>query len=158
MDRILSEIPRALVVDDDKDMRDIICSLLCSDGIEVMEASNGLDALRLIKNSTPDIVLLDVGLPDISGLQVFVEMRSDKQIGEVPVIFVTGETNFSDRISGHLGRITRYLKKPFSGAELFRQVRSTLEADNDIGRFRRHRQQLSTSQIAWMECRTRVTA
>jgi DNA-binding response OmpR family regulator len=116
---------RLLLVDDDVDVRASVrlgFELQWRD-IEVLEAERGADALRLVEEHRPDLVLLDVGLPDIDGYGVLREIRA---FSSVPVIMLTARDQPIDKVRGLEGGADDYIAKPFDHLELMARVRGVL--------------------------------
>lgn len=117
---------KILIADDEKEMRDLINDLLTSSGYDVIQADNGKKALELADQERPDLVLLDVNMPEMEGTDVKARMNLDRSLANIPVIFVTGNADTEDKVSGfHLG-IDDYITKPFSLKELLARVDATL--------------------------------
>lgn len=112
-----------LVVDDEAMVREVVASYLERDGFKVQEAADGPTALRLALESRPDLVVLDVMLPAIDGLEVLTEIRKRY---DVPVILLTARTEEVDRVLGLELGADDYVVKPFSPRELAARVRSVL--------------------------------
>ena len=114
---------RVLVVDDSPSTRALVRRALERDGMEVREAASGGGALAMVEADPPDIVLLDIRLPDLDGREVLARLR---QTSGLPVILLTGETAEADRVSGLDAGADDYVVKPFSVNELAARVRATL--------------------------------
>ncbi|MEU5861350.1 MULTISPECIES: response regulator transcription factor [unclassified Nonomuraea] len=114
---------RLLVVDDEPNIRELFSASLRMAGFEVLTAADGREALRVAEESTPDLVMLDVMLPDIDGLAVAGRLRSRGR--RVPVLFVTAKDTPEDRIAG-LGLGEDYVTKPFSLEEVIARIRAVL--------------------------------
>ena len=112
-----------LVVDDEPMVREVVVSYLERDGFKVQEAADGKTALRLVLESRPDLVVLDVMLPAIDGLAVLSEIRKRY---DIPVILLTARTEEADRVLGLELGADDYVVKPFSPRELSARVRSVL--------------------------------
>jgi len=82
--------PTILVADDSDDLRQMLCTLLGMKGYRVIEASDGEQAVQATQNETPDLVLLDLGLPRLNGLSVIRRLRNELNLNEVPVVVITG--------------------------------------------------------------------
>ena len=106
---------RILVVDDEKRMVGFIRLNLEQDGFEVIEAFNGTDALNRLRDSLPDLILLDVMMPDIDGFEV---LRTIREISQVPVIMLTAKGEEDDKVKGLELGADDYVTKPFSIKEL----------------------------------------
>lgn len=113
-------LPRILAVDDSTMMQELI--KLALDGYyEVMVASNAVDALNLIYQEKISLVLLDVSMPEIDGLELCRTVRSISQFRDLPIIIVTAQDGFFDKLKGRFAGCTEYLTKPFD-AEKLRQL------------------------------------
>ncbi|HXG40143.1 MAG TPA: HD domain-containing phosphohydrolase [Candidatus Limnocylindrales bacterium] len=119
--------PRILVVEDDIANRVLLQRLLERDGYEVVAAvSEGHAALRVIANERPDLVLLDIGLPGLDGLEVCRRLRADRRTATLPVILLTGRTSVEDVVAGLDAGADDFLSKPYHEAELLARIRSAL--------------------------------
>jgi DNA-binding response OmpR family regulator len=112
-----------LVVDDDQDVRTMLTDLLHDEGFHAHEAADTAAGLAAIDKVTPDVVLLDVNMPSMNGLDMLAEIR---RRGELPVIFVTGRGGETDRVVGLRMGADDYVVKPFSSAELVARIHSVL--------------------------------
>lgn len=114
---------RILVVDDERRMVGFIRLNLEQDGFEVIEASNGNEALDRLRDSLPDLILLDVMMPDIDGFEV---LRMIREISQVPVIMLTAKGEEDDKVKGLELGADDYVTKPFSPRELVSRVKAVL--------------------------------
>ena len=112
-----------LVVDDDDDIRAALRDLLGDEGYRVVEASTGGEAITFCADQRPDVVLLDLGLPDMSGLDVLVQLR---EASSAPVLVLSGRTGETDRVVGLDLGADDYISKPFSGRELVARVNAAM--------------------------------
>jgi len=112
-----------LVIDDDPQVRTLVSRLLRHEGYEVIEAGDAAEALRQVAQRDPDLVLLDVVMPQVDGIDLLAELRSDSQ---VPVIMLTALGNEADRILGLRSGADDYMVKPFSPGELSARIESVL--------------------------------
>jgi two-component system, OmpR family, phosphate regulon response regulator PhoB len=118
---------RVLVVDDDQRVRTVVCWQLEADGYAVTEAADGAAALAQIERDRPDLVVLDLSLPGVGGLDVLRRVREADGTGTpLPVIVLSGRSGETDRIIGLDLGADDYLVKPFSPGELAARVRSLL--------------------------------
>ncbi|MBW3615930.1 MAG: response regulator transcription factor [Actinobacteria bacterium] len=115
--------PRVLVVDDMADTRRLVATALSREGFEVVQAENGEVALAMVGEQRPDLVLLDINMPGISGLDVMTELRVRHGI---PVILLTGRDEESDRVVGLELGAEDYIVKPFYVKELAARARAAL--------------------------------
>jgi two-component system, OmpR family, phosphate regulon response regulator PhoB len=114
---------RVLVVDDDPDVRTLITDLLGDEGFNCESAGTADEALAALREHPADVVLLDVTMPSMSGLDLMSEIRKHS---EVPIIFVTGKGGETDRVLGLRMGADDYVVKPFSSAELVARIHSVL--------------------------------
>jgi DNA-binding response OmpR family regulator len=117
---------RVLVVEDDPDIADLIARYLHKSGYDVEVRGNGRDALRAITEHPPGVVVLDLMLPQMNGLEVCRLIRADEKTAAIPVIMVTARGDESERIAGLEIGADDYIGKPFSPGELVARVRAVL--------------------------------
>jgi two-component system, OmpR family, phosphate regulon response regulator PhoB len=115
-----------LVVEDEPDIRRLVVLHLERDGFRCRTAANGLDALREAKANVPDLVVLDLMLPGLDGLEVCRRLRSDASTAGVPIIMLTAKSDEVDRVVGLEVGADDYVAKPFSPKELVARVRAVL--------------------------------
>jgi two-component system, OmpR family, phosphate regulon response regulator PhoB len=118
--------PRELVVDDDEAVRTLASWQLESDGFAVAQAGDGAEALTAIEDARPDLVVLDLTMPGVGGLDVLRRVRGAPATEALPVIVLSGRSGETDRIVGLDLGADDYLVKPFSPGELAARVRSVL--------------------------------
>ena len=117
---------RILVVDDSDQVRGILRRLLTPVGYEVVECVSGQSALRDIESRLPDLVLLDLELPDISGHEVLREIRANRATRLLPVIVLTGLATTDEKNRAYAEGVTDFLAKPFSTSELLARMRALI--------------------------------
>ena len=115
---------RAVVVDDEATLSDLLTMALRYEGWDVKAAADGRSAIALIRDFKPDVVILDVMLPDIDGLQVLHRLRSDGH--DMPILFLTAKDALDDRIAGLTAGGDDYVTKPFSLEELIARLRGLI--------------------------------
>jgi two-component system, OmpR family, alkaline phosphatase synthesis response regulator PhoP len=120
--------PKILVVDDELDMVELVAFNLRAEGYEVITATNGLEALNQARSALPDLILLDLMLPEIDGVAVCEILRRLPSTAQIPVIMVTAWTSEASRIVGLEAGAEDYVTKPFSPRELVLRVTRTLRA------------------------------
>jgi len=114
-------------VDDEPDVLDLVTYNLSQAGFQTMTAVDGAEALRKARSTAPDLILLDLMLPELDGLEVCKLLRRDAKTSVIPIIMVTARTGEMDRIVGlELGAVD-YVAKPFSPRELVLRVKKRLE-------------------------------
>ena len=118
-----STIGIVLVVDDDPDIRDALRDVLGDNGFTVLEAANGQEARQQLAQHEPDVILLDLGLPDVSGLDVLIELT---KASSIPVIVLSGRSGEADRVIGLELGADDYITKPFAARELVARTKVAL--------------------------------
>src|SRR5687768_15619502 len=114
---------RVLVVDDEPAIRRFLRTALSAHGYTVFEAASGEAALRSVVNDRPDVLILDLGLPDLDGLDVVVQLR---EWSRVPVIILSVREREADKIAALDAGADDYLTKPFGAGELMARLRAAL--------------------------------
>ncbi len=118
---------KILIIEDDADTSDMLREYFNSRGYEVLTAAWGGDALELCRRIPPDVIILDIRLPDINGYDIYQELRSNLQTSRTPIIFLTQQSGRKDVITGlKLGAVD-YITKPFDLEELGLRVRNVLQ-------------------------------
>ncbi len=121
-------VKRILVVEDEVDIRDFLKELLVDEGYNVQTAEDGIEALNAVKKAEPDLVVLDLGLPKMSGESVCLELR--KKYPRLPIIILTGRDTTPDIIKGLQLGADDYVTKPFIADELLARVKARLRVFN----------------------------
>src|SRR5262245_45283916 len=117
---------RILIVEDDPDIADLVAHYLDKAGFMTERVSSGRDALAAIAAKPPDLLVLDLMLPQVDGLEICRMVRSEKKTAAVPIIMLTARADESERIVGLELGADDYLAKPFSPNELVARVRALL--------------------------------
>jgi class 3 adenylate cyclase len=118
--------PHILIVDDNENNRAILAARLGAQGYSTLEACDGVEALEAARRDAPDLILLDVAMPRMDGLEACRRLRSDESLGFVPVILVTARTDSKDVVAGLEAGADEYLTKPVDQSALVARVRSML--------------------------------
>jgi len=114
-------------IDDDASMIDLVHLILGARGYRVLGAMSGPDALQLVSKVRPDLVLLDLMMPDMDGWDVYQRMRADETMRSIPVIIVTAKAQTIDRVLGlNIAKVEDYITKPFSPIELMDSISKIL--------------------------------
>jgi len=112
-----------LCVEDEPEMIDLIRLILNRKGYKVEGAAGGVEGIRLIKEIHPDLVLLDLMMPDMDGWEVYQQMKAETSLRDIPVIVVTAKAQNIDKVLGlHIAKVDDYIAKPFSPQELMDSV------------------------------------
>ncbi len=115
-----------LVVEDEPDIRNLVVHHLTRDGFRCRTATSGAEALASVRTAVPDLLVLDLMLPELNGLEVCRRLRADPATAGVPIIMLTAKTDEVDRIVGLEMGADDYVAKPFSPKELVARVRAVL--------------------------------
>jgi phosphate regulon transcriptional regulator PhoB len=117
---------RVLIVEDEPDIRDLLAFHLEREGYQVTRSRSGVDALRQVRARPPDLILLDLMLPELGGLDVCRRLRQDPRTASVPIVMLTARGEEVDRILGLEIGADDYIVKPFSPKEVVARVRAVL--------------------------------
>ena len=116
-------IKQILCIEDEPEMIDLIRLILNRRGFEVKGANGGIEGLEMVRQDPPDLVLLDLMMPDMDGWEVYQQMKADEKTRDIPVIVVTAKAQSIDRVLGlHIAKVDDYISKPFSPQELLASV------------------------------------
>jgi two-component system, OmpR family, response regulator VicR len=118
-----------LCVEDEPEMIDLIRLILGRRGFEVKGAAGGIEGLKIIRQEPPDLVLLDLMMPDMDGWEVYQQMKADEKTKHIPVIVVTAKAQSIDKVLGlHIAKVDDYITKPFSPQDLMNSVDKVLKS------------------------------
>lgn len=117
---------RILVIEDEPDLQQILAYNLRQQGHEVLQALNGSDGLRLARSGKPDLLLLDLMLPDLAGTEVCKTLKGDEATRHIPVLMLTAKGEEIDRVLGFELGAEDYVVKPFSVRELLLRIQAVL--------------------------------
>jgi two-component system phosphate regulon response regulator PhoB len=124
---------RILVIDDEPDLRELVAVNLDQAGYRVEGAGSGREALEALRRSRPDLVVLDLMLPDVSGTDLCRKLRRDPEFADIPIIMLTAKAEEVDRVVGFELGADDYVTKPFSPPELVLRVGAVLRRRLDEG-------------------------
>ena len=117
-----------LCIEDEPEMIDLIRLILGRRGFEVQGANGGAEGLKKIRANKPDLVLLDLMMPDMDGWEVYQQIKADESTKDLPVIVVTAKAQSIDKVLGlHIAKVDDYIAKPFSPQELLNSVEKVLK-------------------------------
>lgn len=119
---------RILIVDDEKSIRNLVRSYLEADGFDVLEARDGEQAVRSVRDQRPDLVVLDVAMPNLDGVEALRQIRS---FSDVYVVMLTARAEEVDKLIGLSVGADDYLAKPFSPRELVARIKAVLRRQRD---------------------------
>src|SRR5438876_8610233 len=129
-----SRRPRVLVVDDEEHITELVAMGLTYNGFDVERAASGRSALDMVQSRRPDLIVLDVMLPDLDGFEVARRIRQAEGAGtQVPVIFLTARDTTHDKVEGLRLGSDDYVTKPFSIEELIERVKAVLRRASGAG-------------------------
>lgn len=132
MERLPGGTPktRVLVIDDDPDVVDMLGLLLRTKGFEVLKAYRGVEGYNVARRELPDVVLLDIMMPNIDGYEVYRRLRLDPETRDIPVIFVSAKGQDEDIRNGLSCGAQGYIVKPFKAAVLVDKIREVVTAES----------------------------
>ena len=114
-------------IEDEQEMIDLVQLILGRRGFKVEGANGGLEGLEKVQQKKPDLVLLDLMMPDMDGWEVYQRMKSDESLREIPVIVITAKAQSIDKVLGlHIAKVDDYITKPFGPQELLESVEKIL--------------------------------
>lgn len=119
---------RILIVDDDPQAVEILTRMLEREGYECISAASGPAALQLLRTQGVDVILLDVMMPEMDGLQVCERLRQDSELRQIPVILLTAKDDMQTRSRGMALGVSEYLTKPVNKRELFLRIDAQLHS------------------------------
>lgn len=126
-----------MIVDDQDDFREILTTYLEEEGYFVMQAGDGAAALRDIRFRKPDLILLDIIMPNVDGYEVCRALKADPETADIPIVFLSAKTSLSDKLTGYVSGGQRFLCKPFDMDELEDCLGAMLNRDGPGGGARR---------------------
>ena len=121
-----------LIVDDQKDNRDMLAAMLEQEGYRSLQAAGGMEAMDLIANDAPQLILFDVSMPDMDGYAVASLLKADPKTAGIPIIMVTAHTGRGARVVGLNTGVEAYLTKPVDATELLLKVRNLLRLRQNV--------------------------
>lgn len=121
-------------IEDEQEMIDLVRLILNRRGYEIIGATGGREGLDAIREKMPDLVLLDLMMPDMDGWDVYQQMKADESTQNIPVIVITAKAQSIDKVLGlHIAKVDDYISKPFSPQELVESVEKVLAQRKEIG-------------------------
>jgi CheY-like chemotaxis protein len=123
---VAAEPARILIVDDERQNRDVLEAMLKPEGFQLLTAAGGEEALALVLQQPPDLILLDIMMPGLDGYQVAARLKRDPASKHIPIIMVTALDNRDARMRGMVAGVDRLLTKPVDRAALYDRVRDLL--------------------------------
>lgn len=127
------ETIRVVCVEDEPEMIDLIRLILGRRGYEVIGSHGGMAAMQIIQEQMPDVILLDLMMPDMDGWEVYQKLKADDEVKNIPVIVVTAKAQSIDKVLGlHIAKVDDYISKPFSPQELLDSIDQILNRAADF--------------------------
>jgi DNA-binding response OmpR family regulator len=124
---MVENVKRVIYIEDEQEMIDLVRLILGRKGFEVIGARGGRNGLQLVKDQIPDLVLLDLMMPDMDGWEVFQQMKASDKTRQIPVIVITAKAQSIDKVLGlHIAKVDDYISKPFSPQDLLDSVEKVL--------------------------------
>jgi len=125
---------KILFIDDDPDIVRLVKETLLDEGFDFVSAGDGEGGIKEAKKSHPDLIILDMQLPDIDGFEVCRRLKADEECKEIPIIMLTGRfKKTSDKVDGLEGGADDYVLKPFETEELLARIRAVLREYQHFG-------------------------
>ncbi len=129
---------KILIIEDEKDIIELLDFNLSKDGFEVLSAQTGEDGLRLARTNSPDLILLDLMLPGINGLDICKLLKADQKTGHIPIVMLTAKDEDIDVVTGLEVGADDYITKPFSPKVLIARIRTVLRRQSVQGEEKKH--------------------
>ena len=127
----MSQKKRILYIEDEKEMLELTRIVLEREGYEMLAAVGGAEGIATVKREKPDLVLLDLMMPDVDGWEVYRQMKADKEVADIPVIIITARTQSIDKVLGlKVAKVADYITKPFGPSDLINSVKRVFDSDN----------------------------
>jgi len=127
---LANEKSKILIIEDDIDIADMLVAYFQIQGYEILTSNWGVDGIKSVVSNKPDLVILDIRLPDIDGYEVARRLRADRKTSTVPIIFLTEKRDRADRLQGLEIGADDYVTKPFDIQELRLRVRNAIQRAN----------------------------
>lgn len=121
------ETKRVVCIEDEPEMIDLVRLILGRKGYEVIGANGGIEGLDAVRRERPDIILLDLMMPDMDGWEVYQQIKADPALKQIPVVVVTAKAQSIDKVLGlHIAKVDDYITKPFGPQELLESIEKIL--------------------------------
>ncbi len=121
------ESKRVVCIEDEPEMIDLVRLILGRKGFYVIGANGGIEGLETVRREKPDLILLDLMMPDMDGWEVYQQIKADPSLRSIPVIVVTAKAQSIDKVLGlHIAKVDDYITKPFGPQELLESVEKIL--------------------------------
>jgi DNA-binding response OmpR family regulator len=123
---------RIIYFEDDKDMVDLVRIILGREGYQIEGIAEGQAGIEAVQRTSPDVVLLDLMLPDMDGWEIFRQLKHDESTADIPIIVITAKAQSIDKVLGlEIAKVDDYISKPFRPQELVDRVEKVLSGRNN---------------------------
>ena len=121
------EVKNILCIEDEPEMIELVRLILNRHGFNVQGADGGKEGLEKVKKDSPDLILLDLMMPDVDGWEVYQQIKANEKTNHIPIIIVTAKAQNIDKVLGlHVAKVDDYISKPFSPQALLESVQKVL--------------------------------
>ncbi len=126
-----SQAKRVVCIEDEPEMIDLVRLILGRKGFEVIGANGGVEGLEAVRREKPDLVLLDLMMPDMDGWEVYQQIKADETLRHIPIVVVTAKAQSIDKVLGlHIAKVDDYITKPFGPQELLESIAKILGSND----------------------------
>jgi len=123
----VEELKQIVYIEDEQEMIDLVRLILSRKGFDVVGANGGREGLDLVRQLRPQLILLDLMMPDMDGWDVYQQIRAEEATRDIPVIVITAKAQSIDKVLGlHIAKVNAYISKPFSPSDLVESVERVL--------------------------------
>jgi DNA-binding response OmpR family regulator len=121
---VVAESNKKIVyIEDEQEMIDLVSLILSRKGYEIIGANGGREGLEIVKSELPDLILLDLMMPDLDGWDVYQQLKAEEETSNIPVIVITAKAQSIDKVLGlHIAKVDDYISKPFSPQDLVKSI------------------------------------
>ncbi len=121
-------VHRAVYIEDEQEMIDLVKLILSRKRFEVIGANGGREGLDLVRKDPPDVILLDLMMPDMDGWEVYQQLKADEHTRDIPVIVITAKAQNIDKVLAlHIAKVDDYIPKPFTPKDLLDSIERVLQ-------------------------------
>jgi two-component system, OmpR family, response regulator VicR len=123
-------VHRAVYIEDEQEMIDLVKLILSRKRFEVIGANGGREGLDAVRKSLPDVILLDLMMPDMDGWEVYQQLKADESTRDIPVIVITAKAQNIDKVLAlHIAKVDDYIPKPFTPKDLLDSIEKVLQIE-----------------------------
>jgi len=121
---VVAESNKKIVyIEDEQEMIDLVSLILSRKGYDIIGANGGREGLEIVKSELPDLILLDLMMPDLDGWDVYQQLKAEEDTSNIPVIVITAKAQSIDKVLGlHIAKVDDYISKPFSPQDLVKSI------------------------------------